>query len=173
MVDILEDFIPEEIPQDDRNFDVIPSGDYLMQIIESDLKETKDRTGNILAMTAEILEGANTNRRLWINLNIRNKSPQAQQIAQRALADLCLAVGVKALRNSDELHFKPFIGKVKISRDKSGEYPDKNEVSRFKAMGGAPAQSAPQERKPTETRPSPAQRPASTGGGSRPWKATA
>lgn len=169
MVDILEDFDPSTVPEDDRSFDLIPAGDYLMQVIESDLIETKSGSGHILKLTCEILEGPNTNRRVWINLNIRNQNPQAQQIAQRDLADLCIAVGVASLRNSDDLHFKPFIGKVKIKPAKDG-FDAQNTVSRFKAMGGAPP-TQPAQRQTAQPAQRQAAQPAQkqAASGARPW----
>lgn len=157
MAEFPETFNPAEVPEDDRSFDPLPAGDYTMQVIESEIKPTKTG-GDQLVLTLEVLEGPYSNRRVWDRLNIRNQNADAQRIAQRGLADLCLAVGVTSLRNSDELHFKPFIGKVAIRQDKTGQYGPQNTV-RYKAKGGAsaaPAQatapraSAPQQAKPAQ-----------------------
>lgn len=172
MVDFPEDFDPNDVPPDERSFDPIPAGDYLMQVIESDIQDTKDRTGQMLVLTFEILEGVNSNRRIWERLNIRNANAQAQQIAQRALADLCIAVGITtALKNTDQLHFKPFIGRVKIREDKTGQYGPQNSVRRYRAANGAP----PPQKDATPAQPArrqaaaPQQRQAAAAG-ARPWK---
>lgn len=165
MAEFPETFDPNEVPEDDRNFDPIPAGDYDMQCIESEIKDTKDGTGQMLVLTHEIISGPHANRRIWDRLNIRNQNADAQRIAQRALADLCLAVGLGAIRDSEELHFKPFVGRVAIRVDKSGQYGPQNTV-RYKARAGsAPASKAPPQQ--------PAQKPAAqqtAAAGAKPWK---
>jgi hypothetical protein len=166
MVDFPEDFNPNDVPEDDRSFEPIPAGDYAMQVIESDIKPTKSGSGDQLILTLEVTEGPMTNRRIWDRLNIRNQNADAQRIAQRALADLCLAVGVASLRNTEELHFKPFVGRVTIKQDKTGQYGPQNAV-RYKPRGGQPPAG--------KAAAQPAARPAATtqaakpAAGARPW----
>jgi hypothetical protein len=167
MADLLETFDPNSVPEDDRNFDPIPAGDYDMQCIESEIKDTKDGTGQMLVLTHEIISGPHANRRIWDRLNIRNQNADAQRIAQRALADLCLAVGLGAIRDSEELHFKPFVGRVAIRQDKSGQYGPQNTV-RYKARaGGAPAAG---KAAPRPAAQQPAQQTAQPATGAKPWK---
>lgn len=165
-----QEFITDDIPEDDRNFDVVPAGDYMMQVIESELKPTKSGTGSQLVLTLEIMEGAASGRRIWDRLNIQNQNPDAQRIAQRALADLCLAVGIRALRDSEELHFKPFTGRVGIRQDKTGQYGPQNTV-RYKARGGQPPAGTGTARQTVNGCSAASQPPrqATAGGGSRPW----
>ena len=138
MADLNQDFNASEVPEDDRSFEPLAAGDYQMQVIESEIKPTKTG-GDQLVLTLEVIEGPMSNRRVCDRLNIRNQNADAQRIAQRALADLCLAVGVPSLRNSEDLHFKPFVGRVTIKPDKTGQYGPSNNV-RYKARGGvAPA----------------------------------
>lgn len=136
MATLENEFNADEIPEDDRSFDPIPAGEYLMQVIESDVVETRNKTGDQLVLTLEVIDGPHANRRVWDRLNIRNQNPDAQRIAQRSLADLCLAIGISSLRNTEDLHFHPFIGKVTIQKDKTGEYGPQNRV-RYKVRGGA------------------------------------
>lgn len=136
MAEFNDTFNPADVPEDDRSFEPLPAGDYSMQVIESEIKPTKAGTGEQLVLTLEVTEGPLSNRRVWDRLNIRNQNPDAQRIAQRSLADLCLAVGVTQLRNTDDLHFKPFVGRVSIKPDKTGQYGPSNAV-RYKARGGA------------------------------------
>lgn len=165
MADLLETFDPSQVPEDDRNFDPVPAGDYEMQCIDSEIKGTKDGNGQMLVLTHEIISGPHANRRIWDRLNIRNQNADAQRIAQRALADLCLAVGLGAIRDSEELHFKPFIGRVAIRQDKSGQYGPQNTVRYRPRQGAAPAGKAATQQpaqKPVT------QQPAATG--AKPWK---
>lgn len=167
MAELNMDFNPSEVPEDTGGFDPLPAGDYAMQVIDSEIKPTRAETGEQLVLTLEVIEGPFTNRRVWDRLNIRNQSADAQRIAQRSLADLCLAVGVQSLRNSEDLHFKPFTGKVGIRADKSGQYGPQNTVRYKQRGGGAPrAQTAqPPQRTAPQTA---AQRPPATG--AKPWQ---
>lgn len=161
------DFNANEVPEDTNSFDPLPAGDYTMQVIESEIKDTKSGTGQQLVLTLEVIEGAFSNRRVWDRLNIRNQNADAQRIAQRSLADLCLAVGIQSLRNSEDLHFKPFLGKVKIREDKTGQYGPQNTV-RYKARGGM-APGASQVKQTASPSTQPAAKPAATGA-TKPWR---
>lgn len=172
MAEFPEDFNPAEVPEDDRSFEPLPAGDYLMQIIESDIKPTKTG-GEQLVLTLEVMDGPFSNRRVWDRLNIKNQNADAQRIAQRSLADLCLAVGVTSLRQTEDLHFKPFTGRLAVKPDKTGQYGPSNSV-RYKAKGGAvpagkvgavagPGVPARQTAAPTGQRPAAAQ-------GAKPWQ---
>jgi hypothetical protein len=167
MAELDMDFNPQDVPEDDRSFDPLPAGDYTMQIIDSEIKPTKTG-GDQLVLTIEVIEGPFSNRRVWDRLNIRNQNADAQRIAQRSLADLCLAVGVTSLRNSEDLHFKPFLGKVAIRQDKTGQYGPQNTV-RYKARGGAAPRaqnSGQQQRRPATTQ----QQAAKPAQGAKPWQ---
>jgi hypothetical protein len=165
MAEFNEDFNANEVPEDDRSFEPLAAGDYTMQVIDSDIKPTKTG-GQQLVLTIEVIEGAMSGRRVWDRLNIQNQNPDAQRIAQRSLADLCLAVGIASLRNSEDLHFKPFVGKVTIKQDKTGQYGPQNQV-RYKPRGGQPPAAAQRSTAPA-TQPS-ARPPAS---GAKPWQKT-
>ena len=173
MVDLPETFAPNEIPEDERSFDLIPVGNYDMQVIETDVVPCTG--GEMLKLTLEIVTGPYANRRLWDNLCIRHSNPETQRIAQRSLADLCLATGIAQLRNTEELHFKVFSGRVAIKKADQKQidkgYPDDRNNVRYKAKGAAGATApapagkatAPQTRQAT-----PNARPAA-GGAAKPW----
>ena len=162
-----ETFNSAEIPEDDRNFDPIPIGQYKMQVIESKIEDTKSGSGQMLTLTLEVVEGQFANRRIWDRLNVRNDNPDAQRIAQRALADLCLAIGVAQLRDTDELHFKPFMARVGIRQDKTGQYGPQNTV-RYTAGKGAPGGAAKPAGAPQQGRP-PQQAAKAAQGAAKPW----
>lgn len=149
-------FNPADV-QDDR--EIVPADNYLAQIIESDLVDTKSGTGKMLKLTWEIVDGPLAKRRVWENLNIVNQNAQAQQIAERSLKRICEAVGYAGvLTDSEALHFKPCVISVTV-RPPSGDYGEQNEVKGYKpASAGAsgPVASAP----PQTTASKPWERPA-------------
>lgn len=120
-------FNATEVPVDE-GFNPIPVDTYLCQVISSEIKQTKTGNGTILKLTSQVIEGPYSGRLIFDNLNISNPNADAERISARSLADLCLAVGISVLQDSEELHFKPFIGRVGIRHDKSGAFPPQNTI---------------------------------------------
>jgi hypothetical protein len=157
-------FDPNQIPEDERGeYTPLPAGDYLLQVVESDIDDKGDRTG--LKLTYEVVDGEFSNRKVFDYLNIVHPNATAQQISQRALADLCLATGVGAVSDTEELHFRPFIGKIAVEKRKdTGEMQNRVKKTR-------PAGSAPPAGKPAAMGARPAAAAAPKAAGSRPWGA--
>lgn len=152
------EFDAGKIPQDDRSFAPIPPGDYMLHVIASEMIATRAGTGEYLKLTLQVLTGPYANRLLWDNLNIRNQNADAERIANRNLADLMLLLGISYIRDTEELHFKPFTARVNIREDKAGQYPPQNGV-RYrpqKPAGPAPAPAHVHAPRPaTQTSPQP------------------
>jgi len=123
----------------DAGFEVIPAGEYPAIVTKSEMKPTKDGTGQRLNLTLQILSGQYQNRIVFDGLNVKNKSAQAEQIGLSQLKALCVAVNVPDPKSSEELHGKPFSLKVKIGKDQNGN--PRNEVAGYKARvaSAAPA----------------------------------
>lgn len=109
----------------------IPEGWYKGVIVKTDVKATKAGTGQYLETETEIIEGQYKGRKVWDRINYRNPSATAQRIGQEALRELCESIGVAGLRDTVELHNRPFAAKIGIERDKEGQYDDKNTTKRY------------------------------------------
>lgn len=116
----------------DTGFETIPAGWYKAQIDESEIKPTKGGDGAYLSLRFVILEGQYHGRKVFVMLNIRNASAQAQEIAYKQLSAVCHAVGVLDCQDSAMLHGRPMNIKVKIRKDDSGQYEDQNVISTYK-----------------------------------------
>jgi hypothetical protein len=146
-------------------FDPLPAGDYPVIISESETRLTKDGSGQYLQIKLEVQGGEFAGRTLFDRLNLWNNNRQAQEIAQRTLSQICHAVGVLQVTDSQQLHNKPLIASVKI-RQAQGSYEASNEIKGYKAGGGVPVMphqpfAAPQASKPSA--------PSGFGSGSAPW----
>jgi hypothetical protein len=144
----------------DVGFEVIPAGEYPAIVTKSEMKPTKDGTGQRLNLTLQILSGQYQNRIVFDGLNVKNKSAQAEQIGRSQLKALCVAVNVLDPKTSEELHGKPFTLKVKIGKDQNGN--PRNEVAGYKArLNTAPpaAEKSLVEQAFEPTEAAPAQRP--------------
>ena len=123
-------------------FDPIPAGDYPVIITASELKFTKDGSGQYLELRLEVQGGEFAGRVLFDRLNLHNSNQQAVEIAQRQLSQICHAIGVLQVSESSQLHNRPLIAMVKV-RPARGEYDASNELKGYKAAAGAPVQTAP------------------------------
>lgn len=98
------------------NFEPLPAGKYLAAISDSEMKATKNGSGNYLQLTFTIIEGPYKNRVLWSRLNLNNPNATAVKIAQSELSAICRATGVMTPRDSVELHNIPLVITVKCRK---------------------------------------------------------
>ena len=143
--------------------EVIPAGEYVVQIVKSDMAPTKNGAGQKLDLELEVLEGPHAKRHLWDLLNLVNPSQQAQEIAQRTLSSICHAVGVLNVSDSEQLHWRPMIAVVKV-RPADANYPAKNEIGGYKPAPGARATA------PSTPRPAAPSTPRPAAPAAAPWK---
>lgn len=126
-----------------NSFELIPAGDYVAVITDSEWKETKNKDGQYLSLKIEIIEGANKGRVLFDNLNLDNKNEKAVQIAQQTLASICLATNKVNVNDSSELHDIPLIIKVGVQPAQGG-YDESNRIKGYKPNTGAVTQTTTQ-----------------------------
>jgi hypothetical protein len=155
--------------------DVIPAGKYNVQIINSEMRDTKNGAGKYLWLELEILDGQFARQHMFDRLNLINQNQTAVEIAQRALSSICHAVGKLQVSNSEQLHFLPLTASVKV-KPAQGEYAASNEIGGYSAAGGggtvrpAGVPTATQASRPGATVQTSAVAPAGGGGGVPPWR---
>lgn len=160
-------FDATQVDPTDR-YEVLPAGDYEVMIVESEQKPTKLGDGSYLQLTLEVQSGPFQGRKIFDRLNLDNANRTAVEIAQRSLSQICHAINVLQVTNSEELHYKPMIAKVKV-RPPRGEYDASNEVGGYK-MAGSPAPAQRQAAPATAQRPA-TSAPWSTAQAAPPWAA--
>jgi len=112
-------------------FEPIPAGDYLAEIIKSEVKDTKDGTGKYISLHFKIVDGEYAKRLVFANLNIVNKNQQAVEIAQGELKSICVAVGFDGeLEDTADLHSVPLGIKVAI-QEATAKWPAKNVIKKY------------------------------------------
>lgn len=127
-------------PQRPRG-EVIPKGKYSAIITDSDVAKTK-AGGKRLNLQFEVIDGPHKGAVFFDGLNVENSNPQAEEIARRALAAICVAVGVFKIGDTQELHNKPLLVHVGVeepreNKDRPGEmYPQRNSVNGYEPIGG-------------------------------------
>lgn len=120
----------------------LPNGTYELEIESSDVAETSTGSGTILKTTMVVIRPEQyEKRKLFTNYNLENRNPTAEKIGQQQFASLCRAIGVDAVEDSEELHFKAFTARVALGKaSKCGQYPARAEIKRyyFPDEGNAP-----------------------------------
>jgi len=117
-------------------FEPIPAGDYLAVVVATEMKPTKNGSGEYLQLEIEVLDGPHKGRKVWDRLMLKHTNSQTVAIARSTLSALCRSVGVMQPRDSIELHNLPVLVKVACKkRDDTGEIT--NVVKGYKKKGMA------------------------------------
>ena len=101
-------------------FENLPAGTYRAQIVESEMRATRNGQGQYLWLMLDILEGAYQGRKLFDQLNLINPNPQTVEMAKRSLSAICHATGRIAIADSEELHLMPMEIVVTVEPPKNG-----------------------------------------------------
>ena len=141
--------------------ELLPAGKYRAQIVESEMRVTKNGMGQFLWLMLDILEGEHKGRKIFDQLNLVNPNPTTVEIAQRTLSAICHATGKMHVSDSEELHLIPMTIQVKIRPPKNG-YGESNAIAYLPPDRGAVARAT----KPTPAAPTPAATPKMA---SAPW----
>ena len=103
-----------------KPLEALPPGRYVVQIVNSEMRPTKDGMGQYLWLELDVLEGEYAGRKLFDRLNLINANPTTVEIAQRTLSAICHAVGKMQVDDSEQLHLIPLIADVKVQPPKNG-----------------------------------------------------
>lgn len=78
----------------------VPAGKYSAAVIEAEVKDTKNGTGQYVATTFRITQGEMEGRKVFHNFNIKNQNPDAQRIGLEQIKILCDNAGHSGKLNS-------------------------------------------------------------------------
>ena len=115
-------------------FEVFAAGPQPLEVIESDIVPTSAGTGKLLKFKVRVTQGEFTDRLVFGQFNLVNPNPIATKVGQEEFRALREVVGVLDPEDTQDLHFKEFIGYVKITprklkKDSTTEYYEaKNEI---------------------------------------------
>lgn len=124
-------------------FETLPAGDYVVHMVASETKPTKNGKGSYLECVLEVIEGEKKGAKLWDRLNLVNPNPDAVKIAKGTLSAICRAVNVMKPKDSCELHNLPMVASVKVKKREDNGEPT-NEIKGYKKKVSAVAQQANQ-----------------------------
>lgn len=121
--------------------ELLPAGKYRAQIVESEMRVTKNGMGQFLWLMLDILDGEYKGRKIFDQLNLVNPNPTTVEIAQRTLSAICHATGKMHVSDSEELHLIPMTIQVKVRPPKNG-YGESNAVAYLPPDRAAAARAA-------------------------------
>lgn len=111
------DFYFDATEVDTNDQQAIPAGEYLAAVKAISHGENKNKTGELVKATIEILEGEFKSCVLFENFNTKHENKQAEAIGKKRFAALCLALDRPRIRNVAELMGIPFIARVGARKD--------------------------------------------------------
>jgi hypothetical protein len=95
-------------------FEVIPAGEYHVQIVDSSVCSIESDDNRTLLLELVVIDGAYINKRLFDWLSLENENEAAADIGLRTLATVCRATGQLSVTDSEQLHHKSMIANVKM-----------------------------------------------------------
>ena len=107
MVQLPDTYNTEDNNEQMADFTAIPTGKYIAIIVKSEMKTTRDQTGNYLKLELKIIDGKHKGRIVFDMLNLVNQNSQTMQIANNILNTICNACGKVSVQDSLELHNIP------------------------------------------------------------------
>ena len=135
MSSLNQTFIADELPQPTSDFSPLPDGFYNVVVTKAEVKNTKDGTGQYIAVRYDVTGPTHQGRVVFGNLNIKNKSSVAEDIGRQQLGSLMRSIGLDRVDDTDQL-----IGgnlSIKLATRTQEGYEPTNEIKAFKAIEGA------------------------------------
>lgn len=142
MAFIGQSFSTHSLPQDaGGEFTPLPEGWYDVVVKTADLKPTKDGSGQYISLRLTVEGPTHAGRGIFTNLNITNRSPDAERIGRAQLRTILELSGIDEFSDTDQLIGARFAANVKIRApyvDKTGQQRDAdNEVKGYRAASNA------------------------------------
>lgn len=158
-------FNAENVDPGQTDFAPLPPGEYPVIITGSEMRANNAGTGQYLWLEMDIIDGEHQGRKLWDRLSLEHTNPQTVEIAQQRLSQICHAVGVMAVSDSQELHDKPMFVRVKV-KPATDKYEASNDVKGYKPLNQAAPAPAPRQ----QPQPAAVAQPAKPSASVPPWK---
>ena len=104
-----------------QGFEPLPAGEYKVQITDSDIVTPKSGNGSMIKFTYEVVADPQFDgRKIFDNIIIEHSSVDAERIGKQKLNTICALTGVKALKDTAQLHGKTMSLLISV-KDNQGE----------------------------------------------------
>lgn len=110
---------------------LLPDGEYLAVIVDSDYRETKSGSGSYLELVFEIVKGKYAKQRVTMRLCLEHQNQMAVQIARSTLARLARELGFSEVpAKSEDLHHRELY--IQIVQRTQNDGIIRNEIRSFR-----------------------------------------
>lgn len=117
---------------DEIGFKALPAGDYAGKITEVVMKQTKDQTGQYIKLAFTLMGEGVGKRKIFTNINVKNKNEDATKIGLGRLKKLLLLAGIDPSSFTDTQQLNgAVVGLKVIVRPASGDYGEQNDVKDY------------------------------------------
>lgn len=124
------------------DFSVVPADAYNVQVVKSEVVETKAKTGTLLKLQFKIIDGKFKGRIVFGQYNLTNPNAQAVEISKKQMKTLCDAIGKPdGVGDSNEMHNIPLCIKVGV-KPAQGVYAEQNEIKFYSKYEGPKVEGA-------------------------------
>ena len=116
--------------------ELIPNGEYVVEVFKSAIADNKAKNGKRLNLTFKILEGEYQGKTLKIGYNIVHPNQQCVDISNGEIEELCIACGFEKgveVEDTEEFHNIAILGTI-VTEEGSGDFGDSNGFSKFEPM---------------------------------------
>jgi hypothetical protein len=116
--------------------ELLPDGKYQAEIFLASCGPTNNQRGLKVDLTWQVIEGPHAHRPVYQRILLEHESEKAQAIGRGMFKDIVACCGIVGqVTDLETLYFKPCVISVRVEKDRSGEYPDKNKVVRVYPIG--------------------------------------
>ena len=122
-------------------YEPIPNGRYLVQVVEGETKETSEGRGTGVSIKFQVADGEHQGHTFFQFFNIAHPNETAQRIGQGEFSALCHAVNVLQPKSVEDFKARPFYADVKMEGPRKGkdgkEYGPSNKIAKYYRADGS------------------------------------
>lgn len=119
------------------SYQTLPAGSYLVEIEREEEKTYANASGTRLVFSYTVLDGVHKGATILDSINLNHPNEAARNVARSRIKAIVEAVGLPTILNTSELHRKPFVVRLEVTKDNQGN--ERNNVAEYsKATATAP-----------------------------------
>ena len=116
-------FDVNDLPESDNSFDLLPDGDYQVEIVKAEVKDTKAKDGQFIRLQMKVHAPTYAGRIIFGMINVRNKNEVAEKIGRQQLRTIMECAGLQRLEDTDQLIGTYLVVKVRTQPAHDGYEP--------------------------------------------------
>ena len=117
------------------SFKVYPNGEYIAKVVKSSVEKTNAGDGKYMKYTWQFIKGDFKGKEHAEIINHENPNSQAEEIADKAIASMCDAMGIKPSKFTDTKQAHNIPCRITLTTNEAkGKYSESNSISVYESM---------------------------------------